>query len=396
MDSFVLLEALLTVATLLPRTESAALDLRARSAPLAAALAPTSPLTGSTTFDPTARAVSNWRGETGRDIAPPTLAFVVRYAERDPAFVARCVRLNNYWCIKRASWSGEIGGDDEGHTAFATAEDGAAAAASLLRRYYRDLGRRTALGIVRRWAPAACGSPPAFTPSAATPVANALAPRGIGRTLRARYLARHARGGSPRIRGAARGGVPGGLRVQAWSARARLAGRPGRAIPGLAAPRAIADISGGVAAGDVVPSTAPAMPSTRRDASGRSMRTLSASARDPASLLAPERLAAEAAALPPIAAGLPAAAFLDLRVPAPLCGGDEPRIRNYADAIARSVGVGREDDLGLFDPVGTATARLAPVMEAMSRVELGALRASHELVERAINRLASGSIPRTE
>ena len=56
----------------------------------------------------------------------------------------RCVKLNNYWCIKRARWAGEIAADAEGHVAFASAIDGAIAAAILLRRYYIDYNRRSA------------------------------------------------------------------------------------------------------------------------------------------------------------------------------------------------------------------------------------------------------------
>ena len=391
-----LLEALLIATILLPRAGEATVDLPRRTAPLAAALTARAADAGPAAFSLVARAVSNWRTEASASLAPGSLAYVVQYAERDPSFVARCVKLNNYWCIKRAAWTGEIGGDDEGHTAFATAEDGAGAAAVLLRRYSRDFGRRTALAIVRRWAPASCGSgSPTASPRDGS-VSRALAPRGLGRTLRARYLARNARGGAPRRVVASRIVAAGGLRVQPWSARARLAGRPGRALPGLGASRTVPDIAEGI----TVRRPEPAARTDRgdiRDAPRRDpARSAPPATRDPSALLAPERLAAEAAALPALAAGLPASAFLDLRVPQPVCGNDEARIRNYADAIARSVGLGRDDDLGLFDAAGSPTARLAPVMEAMSRVELGALRASRGLVERAIARLAPGTTARAD
>lgn len=107
---------------------------------------------------------------------------------------------------------------------------------------------------------------------------------------------------------------------------------------------------------------------------------------EPGRVLDGTRLAAEAAALPTLAAvpvsALPAA----LRPPAPLCGSDEIRIQNYAARIAGSVGVKPGDDLGLFTPDGHATERLAPVLLAMSSVELGALRASPALVVAAIAR----------
>jgi hypothetical protein len=327
-------------------------------------------------YDPAARAVSNWHGETAAGLRPQALALTASLA-RDPPYVARCVRLNNGWCIKSARWPGEIGADGEGHTAFATLDDGADAAAHLLRRYYRDYGRRSALAIVRRWAPSECRAA-ASGPAATVPAG--LAPKGIGRTLRARFLARHRPGGAPRLaaaRGRAR--APAGvLRVQPWSPLARLAGRPGmrpggRTIPRVSSPRPVGDIASGLS-----------------PASGKPLR----GAADPAALLAggrvptPDRMVAESALLPAIAAGLP---VLDLRLPAPLCAGDETRIRAYAGRIAGSVGVKPDDDLHLFGPDGTPLPNLAPVMLAMSAVELGTLRAGPDLVAGAVARLAQNA-----
>ncbi|WP_342153826.1 hypothetical protein [Methylorubrum sp. SB2] len=378
-----LLEALLAL-TMLPREAETAGRAAAQSVVARLPALPPAP-EASPTLPPSlslvARAVSNWREEAGRNLAPTSLALVVRYAATEPGFVARCVRLNNYWCVKQARWSGELGGDAEGHTGFATAADGADAAAGLLRRYYRDYGRRTALAIVRRWAPAECGAPrpvarsvprggTAAARAAAVPAVSAgLAPQGIGRTLRARFLARHGRGGVAR----ALPPVAGGLRVQPWSARARLAGHSGRAPRAAALPplRPTADIATGLTA-----------------ASGPAPRA----AADPAALLASNRspdasrLTAEAAALPALAA-LPKGSLLDLSVPAPLCANDETRIRNYAARIAGSVGMGSDDDLRLFDPDGRAGANLLPVMRAMSAVELGTLHAAPALIAAAVGRL---------
>ena len=180
-----LLTTLLVLTTLVPRLEGPAREIRPEFRALGAAwpspetVAPVFP-----TFQPEARAVSNWRIQAGESLRPASLALVARYASVDPAFVARCVKLNNYWCIKRARWNGEIGGDAEGHTGFATAADGADAAAQLLRRYYREYGRRTALAIVRRWAPAECRVGGTALPARvrAPAVSTDLAPRGIGRT----------------------------------------------------------------------------------------------------------------------------------------------------------------------------------------------------------------------
>ncbi|HEX8418013.1 MAG TPA: hypothetical protein VF641_10470, partial [Methylobacterium sp.] len=102
--------------------------------------------------------------------------------------------------------------------------------------------------------------------------------------------------------------------------------------------------------------------------------------------------AVESASLPPIAAGLPNIPLLDLRLPTPVCANDETRIRNYAARIGGSVGLGVEDDLKLFAADGTPTANLAPVMLAMSNVELGTLRAGPALVEAAIARLSPPAV----
>lgn len=97
-----LLETLLAVTMLLPRIEPALDTARARLPPLprAAEAAPAP----APSFSLVARAVSNWREQAGENLAPGSLAFVVRHAATEPGFVARCVRLNNYWCIKQARW----------------------------------------------------------------------------------------------------------------------------------------------------------------------------------------------------------------------------------------------------------------------------------------------------
>jgi len=391
----VLLETLLALTILMPRIEPALDAARARlpALPRAAEAAPVP----APSFSLVARAVSNWREQAGENLAPGSLAFVVRHAATEPGFIARCVRLNNYWCIKQARWSGELGGDAGGHTGFATAADGADAAVQLLRRYQRDYGRRSALAIVRRWAPAECG--PARPVLAAAPaggprrparqatgvaVSKTTAPQGIGGTLRARFLARHGRGGVARAAPSA----GAGLRVQPWSARARLAGHPGRVPRALArsavsVPRPPAAIATGV-----IETPTTAQIAARPSAAIASARAPVASgAANPAALLAPDRLAAEAAALPSIAASLPKGSLLDLSLPAPVCANDETRIRNYAARIAGSVGLKPDDDLRLFHDDGRPNGNLLPVLLAMSSVELGTLHASKALVSAAIERL---------
>ena len=357
-----LLAALLLLTTLPPLAERSADTLRAQAVALH-----TPVVEGAPYYQHVARAVSNWRAEAGAELRPVSLALVARVAPTEPAFVARCAKLNNYWCIKSARWSGEVGADAEGHTGFATAADGADAAAGLLRRYYRDYGRRTALAIVRRWAPASCGLI-SLGPVARNGTASPLAPRGLGGTLRARYLARHLPGGGRR-------GARTALRVQPWSALARMSGHPARrpTVSTRVASRPVADIAAGL-------SDKPAAmmaPPLRRGAD------------DPAALLdrkvpSSDRLVAESALLPMMVSGL---AIGDLRAPAPICGNDEVRITNYASAIARSVGLRATDDLALFAPDGSPLPNLAAVMRAMSAVELGALHAGPPLVEAAIARL---------
>ncbi|MCJ2057769.1 hypothetical protein MKL09_14540 [Methylobacterium sp. J-048] len=360
-----LLNALVLLASLTPILENRAAALLA-APPAAIARAEAAP----PRFDPATRSVSNWHEQAGEFLLPRSLALTAQLAE-DPPYVARCVRLNNGWCIKSARWSGEIGADAEGHTAFATMADGADAAASLLRRYFRDFNRRNALAIVRRWAPAECRVATAARVGrgVSTPAVSAtLAPRGLGRTLRARFLAAHRPGGVPRARARA-------LRVQPWSPLARMAGRRPVARPAparvsrVATLQPVPDIAAGIAA--------------------EPGRATMARAADPAALLdrkvpSPDRMVAESALLPAIAAGLP---LLDLRLPAPLCIGDEGRIQAYAARISGSVGLKPGDDLDLFGPDGAPRPNLAPVMLAMSAVELGTLRAGPDLVEAAIARL---------
>lgn len=393
-----LLETLLALTILAPRIEPAIDAARARlpALPRGAAAEPAP----APSFSQVARAVSNWRDQASENLAPGSLAFVVRHAATEPGFVARCVRLNNYWCIKQAGWSGELGGDAEGHTGFATAADGADAAAQLLRRYQRDFGRRSALAIVRRWAPAECGLPrPVVAPAARSArratgaVSKTVAPQGIGGTLRARFLARHGRGGVARAAPSA----AGGLRVQPWSARARLAGHPGRASravarPAVSVPKPAADIATGITGtttreAAAAPKVAHMAAATSAPPASAFRSSVSSGAANPAALLAPDRLAAEAATLPSIAASLPKGSLLDLSLPAPVCSNDETRIRNYAARIAGSVGLKPNDDLRLFLDDGRPTANLLPVMLAMSSVELGTLHASKALVSAAIARL---------
>jgi hypothetical protein len=142
------------------------------------------------TYRPQTREVSNWRWQAAVRLDAPLRFSAAVLTGRVPAAVSRCVKLNNYWCIKRAGWAGEIAADSEGHVAFASAFEGARTAALLLRRYYVDFDRRSAMDIVSHWAPAQCGGLSL----------GSLAVHGLGGTLRGRWLAAHRSGKKVRVR----------------------------------------------------------------------------------------------------------------------------------------------------------------------------------------------------
>lgn len=275
------------------------------------------------------RSVSNWREATRQTLEPVPLAMAAAYLDSGRPVVTRCVKLNNPWCIKRAGWTGELGGDGDGHTAFSSTEAGADAAASLLRTYYVTYGQRSAQDIVRRWAPAECR----IGDGSGLPAL--LAVRGLANTLRGRYLASRTRKGAAQPRSRRAKGAP--------SAQLRVSSIPLAPMPSYRVP----DIAAGMG-----------------ERPARLGRTL------------PKRAAVAATTVP-----VPAAtASLS-------CGSEEGRIGNYAQAIAKALGVEPSRDLQLFDGAGQPTSNLLPVMVAMSAIELGYLHAGPELVERAIDRL---------
>jgi hypothetical protein len=160
-------------------------------------------------YEPESREVSNWRREAMDALEPKPVVAMAALFKAERPFVTRCVKLNNYWCIKSARWNGELATDGEGHVGFASADHGADAAATLLRRYYLEFNRKSALDIVRRWAPAEC--------NVATGIGGMamLAVRGIGGTVRAQYLAsRRKKGGAVRYTAkAGPGGKPGRVSI---------------------------------------------------------------------------------------------------------------------------------------------------------------------------------------
>jgi hypothetical protein len=398
--------------------------------------------TGPASYASQARAVTNWRHEAAHTLDPQLLSALAALFQLDRPVVTRCVKLNNYWCIKRAGWNGEVGSDDEGHTGFASAEHGADAAAMLLRRYYLEFGRRSALDIVRRWAPAECR-----TVVGGSALPGVLAVRGLANTLRARWLAAHRRPQAPRIRLASAGAAiplpparepqmqaapPQPKRAQPAQARPRPASVgprasavPMRPLPAFRMPDIAAGVGGERKVVTMSATLAPRAPIRRQPtpasiaAAARALEAKRTAVRAPAAArpgtptaATPQRTAAAqpaaaatpapkppikpavALAVPPArpaalagAEAAPAPALPALR-PIVSCASDEQRIQNYAARIVQGLGLGPRDDLRLFGADGRPLPNLARVMLAMSSVELGALRASAQLVEGAVARVA--------
>jgi len=288
-------------------------------------------------YEPETREVTNWRREAMGALEPKPVVAMVAFFRAEKPFVTRCVKLNNYWCIKSARWNGELATDSEGHVGFASADHGADAAATLLRRYYLEFNRKSALDIVRRWAPAEC--------NVATSLGGVamLAVRGIGGTVRAQYLAsRRKKGGAVR-----------------YTAKAGPGGKPGRVSV-------------------VIPIT-PKTPQYRVPSIAVGMGEKPKPSPPPAAV---RRKPAREPAVTASAAPKPAPKVQA----ASACPSEDQRHRNYASRMVEGLGLGPSDDLKLFSPDGKPLPNLAHVMLAMSSFELGALRASPELVEEAVQR----------
>lgn len=298
-------------------------------------------------YAPEKRAVDNWRLESAMWLDMSPVAAMRRALGAEDNDPARCVKLNNYWCVKRAGWTGEIAADAEGHVAFASAEEGAAVAALLLRRYYVDYQRHSARAIVERWAPAQCspmvaratpGAPASregmarMLPQRVVPMG--LAPRGIQNTLRARWLAAHGRGGVG----------PAPVR----SARAS-------AMDLMPAP-------------SIMEGVAEARPEGARKRDGRRPAPIKTDLDATASLAAPA---------PP--------------APPPLgvtdCSGELARIANYAAHMAEGLAASPNDDLLLFTASGQPTGNLARALANMAAVEIGPARPRMGLVTAAVAQL---------
>lgn len=348
------------------------------------------------------RAVDNWRFESALALDLSPMVALRLAAGGEPPSTPRCVKLNNYWCIKRGGWIGEIAADGEGHVAFATAEDGAAVAALLLRRYYVDYKRHSARAIVSRWAPARCALlPDPFRPaplSASTVDLPAPRPASFHpdrKPASGKPIAPRAAASSP----AAVAASESPRAEQSASGSSRM--MPQRVVSMGLAPMGLENTlrakwlaahgRGGVAA--------PARPKATEEAEARVRRAKAGPVR---AGVGAARRAPDLAPAPTIALGMgepvrerpiepqpaspapPAAKPADAPRPIDTCVGERERLANYAARVIFGVVAGPDDDLVLFAADGAPTDNLAKVMANMAAVEIGPLRASSSLIAAGI------------
>ena len=282
-------------------------------------------------FEQAERAVSSWRME-----ATAHLALSERQKEtlKAPApAIARCVKLNNYWCIKKAGWKGEIAADGEGHVAFASAVDGAAVAALLLKRYYVDFGRHTAMAIISHWAPAACGG------LGGGASLSSLTTKGIAGTLRARWLAGHTRG--------------------FVTPTAGKAAAPRRSIASARLPRLMG-----------APTIAAGLNLSDRPITLDALLAANPNAPPSRSMIGLPRGPSNAGPRRETSIGC--------------TGVDGGRIAAYAAKAASGIAAEADEDLGLFAADGTPTPHLPTLMANMAAVEIGPFQARGALIDEGI------------
>jgi hypothetical protein len=281
-------------------------------------------------FDAARRAVSDWPAEAIDNLDLSAKTKVEMTSKIGTPEFPRCVMLNNYWCIKRARWAGEIAADTEGHVAFASAIDGATAAAMLLRRYYLDYNLRSALAILSRWAPPQCAGGavaigrPRKPRTARVATLAGLAPRGIQNTLHARWLAAHRQG----FLHASKPMAPRRSVVPSWP------------LAMMRAPE--------IAVGMGEPQRAP--------------------------ILLKKFAALDFAA--PVT-----------HVPGTPCSSENMRIQNYAARAIDGIVADPNSDLNLFLADGSASANLPRLLQNMAKVEIGPWAAQAGLIAAAIDRL---------
>ncbi|MDP5032120.1 MAG: hypothetical protein NWQ54_13095 [Paraglaciecola sp.] len=92
------------------------------------------------------KAVSNW-------LAQGELHLGVDKTRLEAHKALRCIKLNNYWCLKDFGWNGGLGKDADDHTAFKTGYYAARAVVRNMRSAYSKHNRKSALAIMSAYAP---------------------------------------------------------------------------------------------------------------------------------------------------------------------------------------------------------------------------------------------------
>jgi hypothetical protein len=347
----------------LARKLDAAMDFPAWNRALRGSLSPP------VTFKSAERAVTNWRIEAAANLDLPAVSLARFLGEASGTNVPRCVKLNNYWCVKRAGWAAEIASDAEGHVAFSTALEGATVAAMLLKRYYLEYHLRSAQAIISRWAPAQCGlmasaasrpmvtsKPIAKRAANVKTVSRALAPLGIGNTLRARWLSGH------------RPGLAG-FKAAGGFSRSVITNHPSVITNHPS----------------VVMMKAPEIAVGMGEANSEHVLEHASHPR-PLEPFAPLKLASLGLLSEP----------LPLSNSATSCALESQRIHNYAVRASDGLAASLDADLHLFEPDGTPTPNLPHMLENMAKVEIGPLAARKNLIEAGVRqaiRQAQAKLP---
>ncbi|NKC11708.1 MAG: hypothetical protein GKR94_05745 [Gammaproteobacteria bacterium] len=97
-------------------------------------------------YDLESRLVNNWKSE-----AISHLIITEQQLERHKT--VRCMKLNNYWCLKDFGWKGRLGKDSDHHTAFKTGFWAARAIVRNTRTAYIRRKRKSAFQIMEAYAP---------------------------------------------------------------------------------------------------------------------------------------------------------------------------------------------------------------------------------------------------
>lgn len=310
-------------------------------------------------FRPIERTVSNWRMEAVWNVnLKPDSTLRLAFG-KDSGALPRCVKLNNYWCIKKAGWNGEIASDGEGHVAFASALEGAAVAALLLRHYYVDLNRHSALSIVSRWAPTQCSLQAAMPVKApSTPVKVLAIPAKTQVKLASTAMAIPSLSDLSVHDFALHDVVPESIQNKSRVRRLTVHARSASSRPAARTKT--------VSRHSIVRSHMPAMMPAPEIAVGMGERDIK---------LNPVEYTA-------LGLGKPLAS------PIVSCTEDGPRIAAYARHAIEGVATGINDDLHLFAEDGSPTPNLARVMRNMASVEIGPLSVQGRLVDAGIAVLA--------